>query len=463
MSRINRVSVIAALSVLLLTVSLQAQQSPESEQASSEGNQAGSQAPAKIKIVESVEELEEKSRQSYADEKYVRYYVANMKLHELRPYEPRYLENIVAACALVGRQRTAYHYMLQMQRQGLANDLSQNPDTESIRNTEVWTYLSDLMTDAGAPNGRGDVVFTLSAEQAGLSAISWDESRELFLVGTENTGSVIALSQDGSERVLIEANDENGLWAIRGLFADSENNRLWISSAAVPAFSAYRDTDKGRGALFEFDLKTLKLKGRFDLPSDGQVHELGPIAVSGDGDIYVADLAQAVVFRKTAQGQQLIPFIGNHTLVGIRDLAVSPDNGKLYVADSDMGILVVDPANQTSAMLAVPDDLNLGAISGLFYSEGFLVMIQNGFQPQRIMRLELNADGSAVTKFTPLAIALAEFDRPAFGTIRGEDVYYFANTGENQPVKVMKTPLEPDDSIESAEMRRIKEKIENIQ
>jgi sugar lactone lactonase YvrE len=463
MTRIKVVSMFAALSTLVLTFSIQAQQTPEPRQEKPSGAQPGSSAPVKKKITESVAELEENSRQSYADGKFVRYYVANMKLHELRPYDPIYLENIIAACALVGRQRTAYHFLLKMQRQGFSNDLSKNPDTESIRQTEVWEYLNGLMIEAGVSSGRGDVVFTLPAELSSPAALGWDQSRGLFLVGTENDGAVVAVSQDGSTQVLIKANEENGLWAIRGFFADSENNRLWVSSAAVPAFSAYQASDKGRGALFEFDLETLELKGRYDVPADGETHELGPVAVSGNGDIYIADLAQPMVFRKTAKGDRLEAFVGNRSLIGLRDLAVSPDSGKLYIADSAMGIMVVDPAQQTSAMLTGPEDLNLGAISGLFYSKGKLIMIQNGFQPQRIMRLELDASGSNVVDVIPLAIALDDFDRPAFGMVKGEEVYYFANPGQNQPVKVLKTPLEPGNSIESAEMRKLKQKIKEAQ
>ena len=463
MTRINVVCFFAAFSTLLLTFSLQAQQSPESAQVDPKDAQTGSSTSSEAKKPQSVAELEENSRQSYADGKYVRFYAANMKLHELRPYEPRYMENIIAACALMNRPTTAYHFLLQMQQQGFSDDLSKNPDTESIRSTEVWAYLNDLMIEAGVPNGRGDVVFTLPAEFSSPAAISWDESRKSFLVGTENDGTVLAVSQDGPTKVLIRANDENGLWAIRGLFADNKNNRLWVSSAAVPAFSAYQASDKGLGALFEFDLETLELKGRYNMPSDGQTHELGPIAVSGDGDIYVADLAQPVVFRKTSKGEQLNAFVGNEDLVGLRDIAVSPDSGKLYIADSAMGIMVVDTAQQTSAMLTGPENLNLGAISGLFYSDGKLIMIQNGFQPQRIMRLELDANGTNVVKVIPLAIALDEFDRPAFGTVRGEEVYYFANPGDEQPVKVMKTPLDPGDSVESPEMRKMKQQIEAAQ
>jgi hypothetical protein len=128
-----------------------------------------------------------------------------------------------------------------------------------------------------------------------------------------------------------------------------------------------------------------------------------------------------------------------------------------------MGIMVVDIAQQTSAMLTGPENLNLGAISGLFYSDGNLIMIQNGFQPQRILRLELDANGASVVKVIPLAIALEEFDRPAFGTVKGEEVYYFANPDDEQPVKVMKTPLDPGDLIETPEMRKMKQAIEAAQ
>jgi hypothetical protein len=463
MSRKNVVSIFAALSTLLLAFSLQAQQPPDSNQASPNDAQPGSSAPSHAKPVESVAELENNSRQAYADGKYVRYYVANMKLHDLRPYEPSYMENIIAACALVDRPTTAYHYLLQMQQQGFSNDLNNNPDTESIRDTEVWTYLTDLMIEAGLPNGGGEVVFTLPAEFSSPAAISWDESRGRFLVGTEKDGAVVAVSPDSSTQVLIKANEENGLWAIRGLFADSENNRLWISSAAVPAFSSYQASEKGRGALFEFDLETLELKGRYDVPVDGLTHEPGPIAVSADGDIYIADLAQPIVFRKSAKGDQLESFLGNKDLAGLRDLTVSPDGGKLYIADSATGIMVVDPAQQTAVKLTGPENLNLGAISGLFYSKGKLIMIQNGFQPQRIMLLELDASGSNVATVIPLASALAEFDRPAFGTIKGDEVYYFANPGDNQPVKVMKSPLDPGSTIESPEMRKMKREVKELQ
>lgn len=466
MPRINPVSIIAVITTLLLNFPLQAQQPPGPEKEAARDAQPGSNAQSKAATEEEVVALEEESAKAYEEDNFVRYYASNMKLHKVRPYEPSYLENIIAACALVNRPRTGYHYLLQMQQQGLAYDLNKNPDTENIRDTEVWEYLVNLMINAGFPNGAGEIAFTLPAEFARPAAISWDEGRGRFLVGTEKDGAIVAVSEDGSTEVLIQANDENGLWAIRGLHADHANNRLWVSSAAIPGFAAYQAIDKGRGALFEFDLETLELKGRFNVPVDGLKHELGPLAVSGEGDVYVADLTQPIVLRKTAKGKNLETFVASKELVALRDIAFSPDSGKLYIADGFMGIMVVDPVQQTSVMLTGPENLNLGAISGLSYDQGQLVMIQNGFQPQRVMRLELDANGTNVENIIPLAIALEEFDRPAFGMIKGEEVYYFANPGrpgtenENKAVMVMKSPLEPKDSIKPPEEREIKRRIE---
>ena len=97
MSRKPVVSIIAALCILLLTGSLQAQQPVEPEWP----DPKPVRPQKKAEIGETVAELEEKSKQAHADGKYLRFYVANMKLHQLRPYEPSYMENIVAASALV--------------------------------------------------------------------------------------------------------------------------------------------------------------------------------------------------------------------------------------------------------------------------------------------------------------------------------------------------------------------------
>ncbi len=75
------------------------------------------------------------------------------------------------------------------------------------------------------------------------------------------------------------------------------------------------------------------------------------------------------------------------------------------------------------------------------------------------MRLQLDASGTKVEAVRPLAVAQPQFDLPSFGTIEGEDLYYFANsqwagkTGSQKPVTVLRTPLDSSEDLVQPEMQ----------
>jgi len=243
---------------------------------------------------------------------------------------------------------------------------------------------------------------------------------------------------------LLKADAENGFWSITGLAIDVDNNRLWLSSAATPSFAGYSAADQGHGAVFELDLKTLEVLNRYNMPVDGLRHEPGSLVVTDDHHVYVIDRALPVVYQKTPEGTHLEAFMANPGLLGLTGIAITPDNSRIFVSDSAMGIMVIDPIAVQAAMLSGPETLNLGGIGSVSYSEGNLFVIQNGFVPQRIMRLTLDGTGAAVASVDPMAIALSEFNRPGLGTIQGDSLVYLANTGagEEAGVIVMSTSLD---------------------
>ena len=460
MSRIKTTTALAAIFAVILAAPAIAQQ----ERALPQTGSAKVAAPAKKRAATAPAALEEMSRQAYEKEKWVSYYGANIKLMNQRPYEPEYMLHIIAACALLERKETAYYYMLKMQQQGLSYNLDQNPDTTNIRDTEVYEYLNDLMIKAGQPGGIVESVFSLDKEHAGPAAITWDESRSRFLVGTQSKGAIVAISDDGDSEVLIQADIGNGLWAIKGLHADTKGNRLWVSSAAVPEFSAFQATDKGRGALFEFDLKTLELIKRYDVPVDGLLHEPGPIAVAGSGDVYMLDQGVSQVYRKAADADRLEVFIGIPEMTTLQDIAVTPDNARLYISDLWKGVLVVDPAQQSSVMLAVPETMNMGRIQSLTYDQGHLVTTQSGFMPERVMRLKLDASGGEVLSVSSIASAMADFTHPGDATVREDHVYYFASprndggSSANEPMTLLRSPLVHENDAPPADMQKALDK-----
>jgi hypothetical protein len=437
---------LAALMILLLAPGVQAQ--------------AGKgKAPT-----ESVAELEQKVQQAYQDKNWIRMYSYSMNLHKQRPFVPEYMLYIVLASASLNKPQTAYHYMLKMQQQGLNYDFNQYPETESIRGTEAFDYITDLSVKAGLPSGEGAKFLDLDVVTADLGDVAWDESRGRFLVGTRTDGNLLSVSDNGKSEVLLRANDENGLWSIDGIETNVKSNRLWIASTATPAFRNFTPADANRGALFEFDLQTLELLNRYNLPVDALPHELGGIAVTDAGDVYVIDRATPIIYRKTVDGNRLEAFAGSAQLVALTDIAVTPDNSRIFVADAVMGILLIDPIAQRSMMLAGPETLNLSGIYGIEYINTNLIVTQSGISPQRIMRLQLNPAGAAVGGVTPMASSLEGFDTPGVGTLRGESLYYFANHGTRKPdqeLLMMASPLSAGNEVKPPDMNQFGEAFKN--
>jgi len=435
MSRTIFAGIAIAMSILLFASPLQAQSSATASE------------------LGKIAELEQKSRDAFEAEKWAAAYVANLKLNKLRPAELQYLVNVVRACGMLDRKNAAYHIMLEMQKQGMTFNFDDVAETELIRGTEAYEHINQLLVDAGNPSGVGVAVFSLPGTPTNFSSIAWDPSRDRFLVGTLSGGQLLAVSDNGESEVLLQGGTKNDPRAITGLAVDVNRSRLWASSSAI---------DKSRGALLEFDLKTLEFLGHFDLPVDDLQHDLGSVAVAADGTVYVIDRATPVIYRKMPDGDRLTPFFASPELLSISDITVTPDNSRVFISDPAKGVLVIDPVAEQAVFLSGPETMNLGGVDGLEYRNGQLFAVQGGFTPQRVLRLDLDGErGTTVLAVSPMAIALEEFNKPGGGTIRGDDLFYFANSGESDgsSVTVVSTPLDAGAELEPPDMSQFEEAV----
>lgn len=413
------------------------------------------QTSARGSELSEISSLEQQSKEAFEAEKWSKVYVANLKLNKLRPGERDYVVNAVRACGMLDRKSTAYHLMLEMQKEGMTFNFNHAPETEQIRGTEAYEYINDLLVDAGKPAGVGMPVFTLQGNPADYAAIAWDPSREKFLVGTKEKGEILAVTDTGEFEVLIEAGSENGPGSVAGLAVNSEKNRLWVSGSGFPAREGDSDRDENRGVLVEFNLESLEPIGRYGLPADSMAHEIGSMAVSDNGTVYVIDRETSFIYRKVPGGKQLEPFFSGPDLVELTDIAVVEDDSRLFVSDAAKGVLVIDPVAEQAAFLSGPESINLAGALGIEYQAGQLFVVQGAFTPQRVVRLALdNASGSIVESISPMANALEVFNRPGIGTIRDNDLFYFANTGdaEGSGAILVSTPLDAGTEVAPPEM-----------
>jgi len=399
-----------------------------------------------------------KANEAYIAKDYMTFRTTLERLHKLRPYNGQYMYQLVIAHALLDEKDQAYNMMLTMQKQGLSYDFSVPESTKNIRGTEVFDYVNDLMIMAGKPLGESEPVVVLPDDVRFPESITWDESRQKFLIGSISDGSIHTLDTGGQVEELLKANNENGLWAVMDILVDQARNRLWVSSAAIPVFSGYNPADKGRSALLEFNLETLELIRTYPVPVDQNPHVLGSMVLGPNGDIYIADRALPIVFKKAAGEEKIKAVLASRDMVSLRGIAMQPDGEIMYLADREMGIMVADFKGRRAMKLGIPETLNLGGIDGIYLWNNHLVIIQNGNSPERVMRLELDETHTKVIAIRPLAVAQIEFDSPGFGTIRGEDLIYFANRqlnnteGKVKPVTILRTPLDSSKDLAEPDM-----------
>jgi sugar lactone lactonase YvrE len=417
------------------------------------------QTAAGATMPDNVPALLVKAKSAYTAKDYLTYRKTLERIRQMRPNNSEYMYQLVLAHALLNEKTPAYNLMLSMQQQGLSYDFNLTDDSKNIRNTEVYDYVNDLMIKAGDPVGEAESVFTLPGTVVKPESIAWDEDRKQFLIGTVKEGSVIAVDQDGQMTELLKATEENGMWAVYGLLVDQARNRLWISSASTTAFSGFDPVNKGRSGLFEFDLKTLELIHQYPVPVDGRSHIPGSMVLSPNGDIYVVDRALPVIYRKAAGENRLKVFLATRDMVSMRGITMQPDGRMMYVADREMGIMVIDIEGQKAGGLMHPETLNIGGIDGLYLWENHLIVIQNGIKPQRVMRLALDSGGTNVTAVAPLAIAQPEFDYPNYGVLKANELYFFANSqsasanGSAKPVSVLRTVVDSNADLVKPELQ----------
>ncbi|GAB4194203.1 MAG: hypothetical protein Tsb002_25500 [Wenzhouxiangellaceae bacterium] len=341
----------------------------------------------------------------------------------LRPDDPQLMAQLVAGYALLNDKPNAYSIMLRMQRQGLSFDFDQIEQTASIRSTEVYKHINTLLKQLGQPVGDATAAFTLPATATMPETIAWDAANQQLIIGTVRDGQLLQLSRDGQPQTQAPALDNEGLWAIFGLAVDNERQRLWVSSTAVGQWNGYKASDYGLSSLTAFDLKNGQPISTHRLVPDGEPHGLANLALGNDGSVYVADSRQPMVHVLRPGEEQLQTLFHNPSLTSIRGMAYDPQRQLLYLADREAGIGIWNDADQKLYRLINNDDQNVTGIDGLSLWNGQLIIVQNGINPNRVMRLELTEDGLRIARHQVLAAALESFAGPSYGTVAGDEFY----------------------------------------
>ncbi len=374
--------------------------------------------------------------------------VATEKLHALRPFNQDFMTHLVQGYAATDQTSKAFNMMLMMQQQGLAEDWSRFEELEDLRQHNLYEHLSELMSKAAEPFGQASMHALVPGRVSMPEAMAYDPATERLFVGTVREGEILVQKAGSDEwSTFADVTRVPDLMAVFGLAVDQARNHLWVATGMASQYRHHRQEAFGRTALIKLNLETGEHISTHRVVPDGNPHLLGAITVASDGSVYATDSLVPLVYRLRLGEDHPSIFFGSPILSSLRGLALNEAKQKLYIADYEQGIMVVDTGGgQRAWRLAIPDTLNLGGIDGLYMSDNYLVAIQNGISPERVVRLELGADGLGVIAVAPIVAALESFDGPTYGAMDGSELYFFANSHWSQVAsngRPLKRPL-PD-------------------
>ncbi|HET6603874.1 MAG TPA: hypothetical protein VFG21_06610 [Xanthomonadaceae bacterium] len=350
------------------------------------------------------------------------------RLTEMRPHLGRYKLELAAAYAAQDDKSASYNALLELQAQGYAFDIGQDPRFAKVATTEAWKFIVQGLDANRAPFGEGEVAWTLPAQDLLIDALAWDPTGKQLLVGSARSGAVYAVGRGGQLRPLVQADADNGMWAVFDLAVDAGRGVLWVASTAVPHFRGYDpEQDLGRAGVFRFDLRSGRFVERFLSPSiPGQSFFISSLALAPDGTVYAADGVNNAVYSVGKEGFRRL--FHAPSMTSIRGMAVSGDGGTLYFADHELGILGFDLASGKPFDVRVPRNLALGGIDGMEWWQGHLIVVQNRMQPSRVMRLQLSSDGRSIAGVVPLEANKPALTFPTASTLAGDSLYLIANS-----------------------------------
>ncbi len=359
---------------------------------------------------------------------------------ELPSPTPNYLLRVASVEAHLGHNAEALQWMQRYADMGLSYDVASDDDLKPLLNEPGWSKIAAQMKNRALPVMHTQEVCRLSVTDLMPEDITFHRASGEFIVSSIRRHSLFRFklpSGDSKECMLTELPLENEAkrWPVLAVSADTRTSAVWMTQAAMPGFNGFPKDDEGKTALLAVDPVSGKIQHKLNLESKGPVM-LGDMSVSQDGTVFVSDGRGGGVFRVRDGGQ-------SGEIEGIADGFFSPqtpvlagDHQRVFVPDYSIGVAVLSPSAHGEkakvTYLEHPANITLTGLDGLLLSGDSLIGIQNGTDPERIMRFRLNRKQTRVLSAEVIEQSTARMGEPTHAVATGGWIYVIANVGWNK-------------------------------
>ena len=387
---------------------------------------------------------EAQARKAYQEKNY-QSFLDNMKLaSELRPNHPRLMYNLAVAYALNGKATEAMTLLRKEAAMGLVLPVANDSDFSSLKTFPEFDSVIKQFEQNKAPKISSVPAFSVQEKGLVPESVAYDEEASVFYLSSVYKRKILAVMKTGETKVF--ASEADGLWSVMGMKVDRARHALWVCTTAHPQMSNFVTEDKGKTALIKFDLKTGKIIARYSPSDTTKPHWFGDLAINSAGDAFATDSVTPAVYVVRHDANRLETLLEGLPFVSPQGLDFTPDQKQLFVADYSKGVFVVDL--KTKKVSDIAADFTLLGIDGLYYYKGSLIAVQNGVNPNRVIRLSLAKDLARFDKFETIEANNPVFDEPTLGVVVKDSFYFVANSqwgaidekGQLAPVEKLKDP-----------------------
>jgi sugar lactone lactonase YvrE len=308
-------------------------------------------------------------------------------------------------------------------------DPSGDTDFDSMKGSSELRAVLDGMAALRKPVGRSEAAFRLRQKDLIPEGVAFDPGSGTFYVGSVRRRTIVAIDAKGVSKPFVRERAD-GLGSVLGLQVDPPRRALWACSAALPQMEGYTEAERGQTGAFQLALATGKLMRKVTLPAPepASPRQCNDLTVSSAGDVYVSDGSSGAVYVLRAGEAAFAALIAPGGLGSPQGLALSADEQTLFIADYRAGIVNLDLKTRVMRPLAHADEVTLLGVDGLDLHGGDLIVIQNGINPHRVVRLTLSEGADRVTRAEILEMNNPLFDEPTLGVVAGGWFHYVANS-----------------------------------
>lgn len=370
------------------------------------------------------QKLEREAISAYRGKDFPAFLQKQKRASELRPNHPRLIYNLAIAYSLNGENQSAMKELSRMADMGLYFRIAGDEDFNKLKEQKEFKELVQKFESNKSPINKSIKQFSLDEKDLITESVAYDPVSKNFFISSIHKGKIIVRRNDGTIKDF--SSETDGLWSVSGMKVDPKRRVLWVVSTAFPQMKGFKKEDDGKSGIFKYDLRSGKLIKKYLLSNDTEKHALGDLAINKAGDVFATDSIAPVIYRISVKSDTLEPYLRDSSFNSLQGIVFSADEKTMYVADYSKGIFKIDIASKKITQLKPANNITLIGIDGLYFYRGSLIAIQNGTNPQRVIKF--TATNNSISRSETIEANHPDFNEPTLGVIVGNDLYYIANS-----------------------------------